>query len=189
MFDFSWTEIALIGGVALIVIGPKDLPKALRTAGVWVRKARSISREFQGTIEQMMREAELDEVKKTIEKATSFDFETEIKKQIDPTGDLAESLKPPEMPDLDKLISGADEKPADPPEPPHQSIEPPPAIDALPAPPETAAIEPPPSVEEAPDPLAPDPETERPAAEPAPLVHLATTPESPPAKPVPGDVH
>ncbi|MDB5408121.1 MAG: hypothetical protein JWL84_3033 [Rhodospirillales bacterium] len=163
MFDFSWTEIALIGGVALVVIGPKDLPRALRTAGIWVRKARSISREFQGTIDQMMREAELDEVKKTIEKATSFDVEKELQKHIDPTGDLSEALKPPEMPDLDKLISGSDAKPTESPEP-RNSIEPPP-VEALPPPSETAAIEPPPSAEEAPDPLA---------AEPAPLVHLAT---------------
>jgi sec-independent protein translocase protein TatB len=175
MFDFSWTEIALIGGVALVVIGPKDLPRALRTAGIWVRKARSISREFQGTIDQMMREAELDEVKKTIEKATSFDVEKELQKHIDPTGDLSEALKPPEMPDLDKLISGSDAKPAEAPESspePRNNIEPPP-VEALPAPSETAAIEPPPSAEEAPDPLA---------AEPAPLVHLATPTELPPAK-------
>ena len=177
MFDFSWTEIALIGGVALVVIGPKDLPKALRTAGIWVRKARSISREFQGTIEQMMREAELDEVKKTIEKATSFNVEDEIKKHIDPTGDLAEALKPPEMPDFEKLVSGSDEKPAAAPAPP-QSIEPPPS-------PEMTAIEPPPSAEEAPDPLTTEPH----APESSPLVHLAAMPESPPVKPLPGDVH
>jgi sec-independent protein translocase protein TatB len=158
MFDFSWTEIALIGGVALVVIGPKDLPKALRTAGMWVRKARAISREFQSTVEQMMREAELDEVKKTIEKATSFDVEKEFQKHIDPGGDLAEALKPPEMPDLDKLVSGDGEKPAAPAELPPQKVEPPPA---------TAAIEPPRSAAEAPDPLAPEP---------------------PPVKQLPGDV-
>jgi sec-independent protein translocase protein TatB len=97
MFDFSWAELALIAVVALIVIGPKDLPRALRTAGMWARKARTISREFQSSIEQMVREAELDEVKKELEAATSINLETEIKKTVDPDGSLAESLKPPEI--------------------------------------------------------------------------------------------
>jgi sec-independent protein translocase protein TatB len=105
MLDFSWSELALIGVVALVVIGPKDLPKALRTAGVWVRKARTISREFQGSIEQMMREAELDEVKKQIESVSSVNIAKEIEKAVDPTGDLAESLKPPEMPDLNAMVN------------------------------------------------------------------------------------
>jgi sec-independent protein translocase protein TatB len=116
MLDFSWSELALIGVVALVVIGPKDLPKALRTAGIWVRKARTISREFQSSVEQMMREAELDEVKKQIESVSSVNIAKEIEKAVDPTGELAESLKPPEMPDLNKIVndSGA---PAPPPAP------------------------------------------------------------------------
>jgi sec-independent protein translocase protein TatB len=95
MLDFSWSELALIGVVALVVIGPKDLPKALRTAGIWVRKARSISREFQSSVEQMMRDAELDEVKKQIESVSSVNIAKEIENTIDPGGELAESLKPP----------------------------------------------------------------------------------------------
>src|SRR3954454_13901922 len=105
MLDFSWSELALIGVVALVVIGPKDLPKALRTAGVWVRKARTISREFQSSVEQMMREAELDEVKKQIESVSSVNIAKEIESAVDPTGELAESLKPPEMPDLNKIVN------------------------------------------------------------------------------------
>lgn len=105
MLDFSWSELALIGVVALVVIGPKDLPKALRTAGIWVRKARSISREFQSSVEQMMREAELDEVKKQIESVSSINIAKEIENTIDPGGELAESLKPPEMPDLNKIVN------------------------------------------------------------------------------------
>lgn len=97
MFDFSWAELALIAVVALLVIGPKDLPRALRTAGTWARKARTISREFQSSIEQMVREAELDDVKKELEAATSINLETEIKKTVDPDGSLAQSLKPPEI--------------------------------------------------------------------------------------------
>ena len=59
MFDFAWSELALIAVVALVVIGPKDLPRVLKTVGKWVRKARAIAREFQGSLEQMVNEAEL----------------------------------------------------------------------------------------------------------------------------------
>src|SRR5437879_7151156 len=105
MLDFSWGQLALIAVVALVVIPSKDLPKALRTAGQWARKARAISREFQSSVEQMMREAELDEVKKELESVSSVNIAKEIEKAVDPTGDLAESLKPPEMPDLNKIIN------------------------------------------------------------------------------------
>ncbi|SRR6266849_4833229 len=140
MFDFSWSELALIGVVALVVIGPKDLPKALRTAGVWVRKARTISREFQSSVEQMMREAELDEVKKQIESVSSVNIEKEIEKTIDPGGELAEALKPPEMPDLNKIgndpalppVSAAE--PAASPAPQLQPDEPPPPVPGSPTP-------------------------------------------------------
>ena len=100
LFDLGWSEILLIGTVALIFIGPKDLPKALRVAGYWVRKARTLSREFQSSIDQMIREAELDEVRQDLKKAAEFDLDKEFHNTIDPTGSLAESLKPPELPDF-----------------------------------------------------------------------------------------
>ena len=98
LFDLSMTELMLIGVVALVVIGPKDLPKALRVAGYWVRKARTLSREFQTSVEQMIREAELDEMRQELKKATEIDLDKEFRQTIDPTGSLAESLKPPELP-------------------------------------------------------------------------------------------
>jgi sec-independent protein translocase protein TatB len=98
LFDLSMTELMLIGVVALVVIGPKDLPKALRVAGYWVRKARTLSREFHSSVEQMIREAELDEVRQELKKATEIDLDREFRNTIDPTGSLAESLKPPELP-------------------------------------------------------------------------------------------
>jgi sec-independent protein translocase protein TatB len=100
LFDLSMTELMLIGVVALVVIGPKDLPKALRVAGYWFRKARTLSREFQSSVEQMIREAELDEVRQELKKATEIDLDKEFHQTIDPTGSLAESLKPPELPKL-----------------------------------------------------------------------------------------
>ena len=86
-FDIGWPEFMVIGVVALIVIGPKDLPAALRVAGYWVRKARSLSREFHSNIEQMMREAELHEVQQELKKATEFNVEHEFQKIIDPVND------------------------------------------------------------------------------------------------------
>jgi sec-independent protein translocase protein TatB len=97
MFDFAWSEIALIAVVALVVIGPKDLPRVLKTAGFWVRKARGIAREFQGSLEQMVQDAELDDVKRGLDKATSFNFDQEMAKAVDPSGEIAESLRPPEL--------------------------------------------------------------------------------------------
>jgi len=99
-FDIGWPELMLIGAVALVVIGPKDLPAALRVAGFWLRKARMLSREFQSSVEQMIRDAELDEMRQELKKATEFNIEHEFNKTIDPTGELAESIKPPEIPDF-----------------------------------------------------------------------------------------
>jgi sec-independent protein translocase protein TatB len=99
LFDIGWPELLLIGTVALIVIGPKDLPNALRVAGFWFRKARSLSREFQSSVEQMIREAELEEIRKDLKKATEFDIEKEFQNTVDPTGELAQSIKPPDIPD------------------------------------------------------------------------------------------
>ena len=98
LFDLGMSELLLIGVVALVFIGPKDLPKALRVAGFWVRKARTLSREFQTSVEQMIREAELDEMRQELKKATEIDLEKQFRETIDPTGSLAESLKPPELP-------------------------------------------------------------------------------------------
>ncbi|HEY3916841.1 MAG TPA: Sec-independent protein translocase protein TatB [Stellaceae bacterium] len=95
MFDFAWSELALIAVVALIVIGPKDLPRVMRVVGQWTRRARAVAREFQGSLDQMMREAELDEVKRHIDRAASFNVDHEIRSAIDPTGDLQRSLSEP----------------------------------------------------------------------------------------------
>jgi len=99
LFDIGWPELLLIGVVALVVIGPKDLPRALRVAGYWVRKARTLSREFHSSVEQMIREAELDEMRQELKKATEFDINKEIQKTVDPDGSLAESIRPPDIPD------------------------------------------------------------------------------------------
>ena len=119
MFDFSWSELALIAIVALVFIPPKDLPRALRTAGTWVRKARAIAHEFQGNLEQMVRDAELDEVHREVEKATQFDIHGAIAKTIDPTGELHGAFD-------DHALTGAASQPAAllPPQSPAATAEP-----------------------------------------------------------------
>lgn len=93
MFDIGWTELLVIGVVALLVIGPKDLPIVLKTVGAWVRKARAMAREFQSGVDDLIREAELDQLKKEAEKVTQFDVDAELKKTIDPTGSLEKSFE------------------------------------------------------------------------------------------------
>ncbi|MCY3981323.1 MAG: Sec-independent protein translocase protein TatB [Alphaproteobacteria bacterium] len=73
MLDIGWTEMLVIAVIAVVVIGPRDLPGMLKTIGNWVRKARATVRELQTGIEDMAREAELDEVKKSVESATRVD--------------------------------------------------------------------------------------------------------------------
>ncbi|MCK4940337.1 MAG: twin-arginine translocase subunit TatB, partial [Rhodospirillaceae bacterium] len=92
MFDIGWQEIFIIGILALIVVGPKDLPQAVRTISQWIRKARSMASELQGGVNEMIREAELDDIKKQITDAKSFDLQAELEKNIDPSGEIADGL-------------------------------------------------------------------------------------------------
>ena len=90
MLDIAWSELLVIGVIALIVLGPKDLPKALKLFTYWTRKARGMVRDFQGHVDQMVREAELDEVKRELEKATSPGL---VARTIDPSGTVENALK------------------------------------------------------------------------------------------------
>ena len=95
MFDIAWSELLVIGAIALIVLGPKDLPKALKLFTYWTRKARGMVRDFQGHVDEIVREAELDEVKRELEKATNPDF---VARAIDPSGSIENALKIEEPP-------------------------------------------------------------------------------------------
>ncbi|HEY3678780.1 MAG TPA: Sec-independent protein translocase protein TatB [Bradyrhizobium sp.] len=67
MFDIGWSEIALIAVVALVAIGPKELPGVLRMVGQWMGKARRMASEFQGQFQEAMREAEMADLKKSFD--------------------------------------------------------------------------------------------------------------------------
>jgi sec-independent protein translocase protein TatB len=64
MFDIAPTELLLVAVIALVVIGPKDLPRAMRFVGQWLGKARGMARHFRSGLDTMMREAELEELEK-----------------------------------------------------------------------------------------------------------------------------
>src|SRR3954451_11850324 len=76
MFDIGWSELVVIAVVALVAIGPKELPGVLRTVGQWIGKARKLAGEFQGQCGEAMREAEMADLKKSFdevkEAATGF---------------------------------------------------------------------------------------------------------------------
>ena len=93
MFDIGWSEMALVALIALIVIGPKELPKAMRSLAKWTRKARSMAREFQSGIDDMVREADLDDARKAIDSVKTFDIGKTVEETIDPTGSIAEDAK------------------------------------------------------------------------------------------------
>ena len=67
MFDIGWSELVVIAVVALIAIGPKELPGVLRMVGQWMGKARKMAAEFQGQFQEAMREAEMADIKKTFD--------------------------------------------------------------------------------------------------------------------------
>ena len=109
MFDIGWSELVVIGIVALIAIGPKELPTVLRTLGQYMGKVRRMASEFQGQFQEAMREAELVELKKQAEDLKSsvsdlgkLDPLAETQKQIESAFDDAAK---PELPKPDS--SGA----------------------------------------------------------------------------------
>jgi sec-independent protein translocase protein TatB len=107
MFDFSWSEMMLIGAIALVAIGPKDLPKALKTAGTLVRKARGLAREFHNSIDEMIRESELDELRRSVHDATKFDLDNPI---VTPSARTPSIMTGP-TPSLPPPTPPADEEP------------------------------------------------------------------------------
>ncbi|MGQ0675910.1 MAG: Sec-independent protein translocase protein TatB [Rhodospirillales bacterium] len=156
MFDIGWSELVVIGVVAIIAIGPKDLPLALKTVGQWVAKARALAREFQGSLDEMIREAELDKVKQEVQSAaSSFDVTKEIE------ASKAEVEKALEMPSIEM-----------------DPLSPPPAE----PPPEASPALKPDGVAAEAAPPAPGAEAEVKPADPAPPAAEPQPAEPPPAK-------
>jgi len=101
MFDIGWSEIAVIAVVALIAIGPKELPGVLRMVGQWMGKARKMAAEFQGQFQEAMREAEMadlkksfDEVKEAASGFTGGNLMTSLEKDVSKALDIEGIDKP-----------------------------------------------------------------------------------------------
>jgi sec-independent protein translocase protein TatB len=100
MFDIGWGELVVIGIVALIAIGPKELPTVLRTLGQYMAKVRRMASEFQGQFQEAMREAEMADLKKQAEDLkssvsdfTNFDPMASTQKEIERAFEMPEACK------------------------------------------------------------------------------------------------
>ena len=129
MFDFAWSEFALIAVVALIAIGPKDMPVAIRTVTGWIKKARRMAAEFQTHVDEMVREADLSEVRASINEIRNFDIRGEIERTVDADGSIratfaSNPLEPstPTVTPIEEIAVSAspvaESAPSDPPAPP-----------------------------------------------------------------------
>jgi sec-independent protein translocase protein TatB len=118
MFDIGWGELVVIGIVALIAIGPKELPTVLRSLGQWMGKIRRMANEFQGQFQEAMREAEMADLKKQADDlastvsgfgnidplaSTKKDIESAfdtlpVEKPAEPSADAAPAAPSPELP-------------------------------------------------------------------------------------------
>lgn len=98
MFDIGWQELFILAVLAIIVVGPKDLPKAVGTITKWIRKARSMARDLQDGLDEVAREAELDDLKKELDRPGGLDLAKRIEEAVDPTGEITKEM------DLDKDV-------------------------------------------------------------------------------------
>jgi len=138
MFDIGWLEMAVIAMIALIVVGPKDLPRVLRSVAHWARKARGLAREFQSGVDDMIREADLEDTKKAIDSAKRMDIDKILEDTVDPTGDVTAEVQSIETAAKGDLSDEKPDKADDAPQatiikhplqvaPPHSITPPPPA--------------------------------------------------------------
>jgi sec-independent protein translocase protein TatB len=88
MFGIDSPELLVIAIVALVVIGPKELPGMLRSWGKWMAKTRAMASEFRGHVDEMVRQSELDEVKKQLEAAPGLDLQA-----LDPTREIKSAIQ------------------------------------------------------------------------------------------------
>lgn len=97
MFDFAWSELAIIGVIAIVVVGPKDLPKLMRSAGKAAAQARRMADEFRGQMSEALRDTELDDLRKSVDEIRSLDprsmIRDEVAKLAEPVRTLADDVR------------------------------------------------------------------------------------------------
>ena len=104
MLGMGWQEIFLVVVVAVIVVGPKELPRVLRTVSYWIRKLRGMAREFQSGVEDVIRETDLQDLRKELEETSVSDLRqswsdaTDLKNEVDGTmGVFENTIHAPEV--------------------------------------------------------------------------------------------
>ncbi len=112
MFDFAWSEIALIGIVALIAIGPKDMPVAIKAVTGAIKKARRMAAEFQTHVEDLVKEADLSDIKSSINEIRNFDFKGTVERAVDPDGSLRTTIASHPLRPDPTIYNPAPEEPA-----------------------------------------------------------------------------
>jgi sec-independent protein translocase protein TatB len=113
MLDIGWTEIAIIVIIAILIIGPKDLPKAMRTVAHMIGKVKGMMREFQNNIDDMIKETELEEVKKQVQSLRHGDLSQTIESTIDKDGSIKKAMDfQEENESFDQSMATVDQKSA-----------------------------------------------------------------------------
>ncbi len=116
MFDIGWSELLVIAVVALIAIGPKELPGVLRMVGQWMGKARKMAAEFQGQFQEAMREAEMADLKKSFDEvkdiatgASPGNLMTSLQKDVSDAMQIGDIDKPAATPEDAQVASAIGE--------------------------------------------------------------------------------
>lgn len=98
MFDFAWSEFLLIGVIALLVIGPKDLPIAIRAVTRSLKKLRGMASEFQTHVDEFVRESDLSDVRDSMRDLRSMNLRGQIMRTLDNDGTIRKNLSSPVLP-------------------------------------------------------------------------------------------
>jgi sec-independent protein translocase protein TatB len=93
MLEVGWSELLVIAIILIVVVGPKDLPKMLRTFGTMMRKARAMAGEFQGQFNDALRDAELDELRKSIQEVRNLNPKNALQEAFNPLRQAGEDVK------------------------------------------------------------------------------------------------
>lgn len=93
MFDLGWQEFMLIALIALIAVGPKDLPRVIRAVSQSIRRVRGVAREFHSSLEEVAREAELDDIRKQARDLANEGLDESLRKDLDPMGEIEHSIR------------------------------------------------------------------------------------------------
>jgi sec-independent protein translocase protein TatB len=197
MLNLDWTELALIAVVAMVVIRPKDLPEAVRGVANGIRKLRRMAGEFQGQLDEVVREAKLEDVRSQINDIRNFDFRGTMERELDKDGSIRKTFT--EDPIGNPLKDAFQDTPPPPPHGAEVTPAPAPVPDPVPDPVPGAMADqatPPPEPPGAPDfvppgiaaamppPVVPEPAPAAPMPSPSPVAAASPVPAPAPGGPV-----